>query len=71
MEEGRVECRAEYTYPQRPTAVWWAGQRLAVTAVETEWRIPQGKAFRVCCEDGKRFELFFLEGENRWLVNLL
>ncbi len=66
MEAVRVECRSEHSYAQRPVALWWQGRRLAVEAVEVEWRTPRGKGFRVLCGDGQRFELAYAELEDSW-----
>jgi hypothetical protein len=63
-----VECRSEFAYAERPAAVWWQGRRLEVQAVEAEWRIPQGKKFRVRCEDSLRFDLVYNENSDDWTI---
>ncbi len=66
-----VECYSGSEYAERPVALRWEGQRLAVEEVEERWRIPGGKCFRVRAEDGRRFELFYGELFDEWRVNLL
>ncbi len=66
-----VECHSGYEYAERPTAVWWQGQRLDVEAVEAEWRISGGKKFRVRTTGGRVFELLYVELYDEWRVHLL
>jgi hypothetical protein len=66
MEEHAVECHAGHTYPQRPTAVHWQGERFVVSEVQAQWRTPQGVAFRVVTEGGLDFELLYEEASDRW-----
>ena len=66
-----VECHSGYEYAERPTAVWWQGERLEVEAVEAEWRISGGKKFRVRTRDGRVFELLYVELYDEWRVHLL
>ncbi len=70
MGEGNeiVECHSEYTYAERPTALRWDGERLAIEAVEDSWRIPGGRKFRVRVEDGRTFELFYGELYDEWRI---
>ena len=63
-----VECHSEYTYAERPTALRWEGERLAIEAVEDAWRIPGGRKFRVRVEDGRTFELFYGELYDEWRI---
>ncbi len=63
-----VECHSEYTYAERPTALQWEGERLAIEAVEDAWRIPGGRKFRVRVEDGRIFELFYGELFDEWRI---
>jgi hypothetical protein len=50
-------------------AVWLDGERLAVEAVEAEWRTPTGKAFRVGCTGGRLVTLTYEEKESRWYAD--
>lgn len=68
MPEVRVECRSEYTYPQRPVALWFDQNRVEVAVVEDENRTPHGKLFRVRLTDGCRFELLYEELTDEWSV---
>ena len=63
-----VECYSGTTYAQEPRTVVWQGQRQAVSAVESRWRLPAGPAFRVRTEQGKRFELHYHQAEDDWSV---
>jgi hypothetical protein len=67
-QPGRVECRSEHTYAQQPIALWWQGQRLAVTALLVERRIPEGRAFRVKTDSGQVFELVYIETNDEWSI---
>lgn len=42
-----VEAYAGASYPQRPSAVWWEGERLEVEQVIRSWRTPDALHFRV------------------------
>ena len=46
--EVRVDCRSEFTYPERPLAFWWPvdkEERLVVHVIESgKWRSPEGVA---------------------------
>ncbi len=64
-----VECHSDYTYPERPTALTWEGQRLEVADVLREWRSPSGKGFRVRTIDGQEFELLYYEDANEWQIH--
>ena len=63
-----VECHSGLEYAERPTALWWQGERLEVEAVEAEWRTPGGKQFRVRTTGGQVFELVYVELYDEWRV---
>jgi len=65
-----VECHSGYTYGERPVALTWEGERLAIEAVEGAWRVPGGRRFRVRTEDGRVFELFYGELYDEWRIHL-
>jgi hypothetical protein len=67
----RVECRSEIAYAERPTALYWQGQRLLVSDVLASWRVPEGVRFRVRAEDDQVFELVYNEAGDNWLVSLI
>ncbi len=66
-----VECRSEYTYAQRPSALLWAGRRREVAAVLAEWRAPGGKGFRVRAVDGAVFVVTYVEQFDEWQIQLI
>ncbi len=66
-----VECHAGYRYGERPLALHWEGQRLAVGAVLAAWRAPHGLCFRVRAEDDRYFELSYQEAADEWEIRLL
>jgi hypothetical protein len=67
-EGGVVECYAGHTYAQEPRALVWEGQRYVVDGVEARWRTPDGPAFRVGTEGGKRFDLQYRESDDGWTI---
>lgn len=69
MKAARVVCRSEYEYAQRPVAVWLNGERLAVEAVEAEWRTAGGKSFRVRCAGGTWMTLIYDEDGESWFAD--
>ncbi len=70
MVADRVECHSGHTYADRPTALHWEGERLAIAEVEGRWRVPGGSRFRVRVEDGRVFDLFYSEIDDEWRVHL-
>jgi hypothetical protein len=63
-----VECTAGARYPDRPLAFVWEGERLVVSAVEREWRTPDGLVFRVDTAGGRQFTLTYDEARDAWHV---
>jgi hypothetical protein len=66
-----VECHSGFTYAERPTALHWQGERLPIDEIESQWRIPGGRKFRVLVADGRRFELFYGELYDEWRIHEL
>lgn len=64
-----VECRSGYTYPECPVAFFWLGDRLEVERIESEWRSPDGKGFRVQARNGQIFDLFYIELYDQWQIS--
>jgi len=64
----RVEAYAGASYPERPTAVWWQGQRLDVTQVLRSWRTPDGLHFLVEIERIGRVELIYHYQDDGWKI---
>jgi hypothetical protein len=63
-----VECHSGYTFPDRPKAIYKDNERLEVETIETEWRSPEGKFFRVKTMNGSIFELFYDEASDNWQI---
>lgn len=66
-----VECHSGYTYAERPTALQWEGERLVIKEIQSRWRIPGGRRFRVQVDDGRVFELFYGELYDEWRISLV
>jgi hypothetical protein len=66
-----VECRSDYTYAQRPSALTWEGRRREVAEVLSEWRAPGGKSFRVRTVDGAVFGVTYVEQFDEWQIQLI
>jgi hypothetical protein len=65
----KVACYSGSVYPERPTALYWRGQRLEVEKVLQAWHIPQGRRFRVQTTDYQVFELVYQQAEDDWLIS--
>lgn len=63
-----VECRSEQQYAERPTALYWEGQRLEVDQIQAEWHILVGKKFRVRVRDGRLFHVIYSELDDEWQI---
>ena len=66
-----VECYAGYSYPERPRAFLWEGERMAVEEVERSWRTPAGPVFCVRTAGGRRFTLAYDEAADSWDIRLV
>ena len=67
----RVECYSGDTYAERPTALHWDNHRLEINFVETQWRSPGERCFRVRTQNNQRFELQYHECSDCWQINPL
>lgn len=65
-----VECRSDFTYPQRPMALHWEGQRLRVDAILGMWLVPAGRRFLVRTTDRQIFELIYDQRQDHWQICL-
>ena len=63
-----VECHSGFAYPEKPVALTWQGQRLEITAIQSQWRTPRGRFFQVETGDGQLFELFYSEADDEWHI---
>ena len=63
-----VECHSGYAYGERPTALIWQEERLVVAAILNRWRSPAGQCFRVQTENGRVFELCYVEYHDQWSI---
>jgi hypothetical protein len=66
-----VECLSSASYPGRPTAFTWGGERRTVTAIIASSRSPHGIAFRVRAANNQVFELFYDAAAHAWQVTPL
>ena len=66
-----VECHSDFEYAERPTALQWEGQRLAIEKIFESKRTPDGKQFRVQTADGQIFELFYSDLYDEWRITLI
>jgi hypothetical protein len=64
-----VECHSEYTYAERPVAVYWEGERLTIIAIEAHWHTPEARNFKVRVEDGRIFKLSYRESLDEWQIH--
>jgi hypothetical protein len=66
-----VECHSGSEYAERPTSLYWQGERLEVSEVINRWRTPDGIVFRVNTITDQQFELFYNEGFDEWRITLI
>jgi hypothetical protein len=64
-----VECHSEYTYAERPVAVYWNGERLPIVDINARWRTPGARYFKVRVEDGRIFKLSYWESLDEWRIH--
>lgn len=65
-----VECHAGHSYPQRPRAFTWLGEKLPVDELLEEWRTPAAKTFKV--RSGQQlFLLNYIEENDSWQVEII
>ena len=65
-----VECHSEYTYAERPTAVYLEDERLEISAVLASWQTPMGRFFRVLLEKDRLLTLLYKTAEDSWELQL-
>lgn len=71
MNPDRVECLSSASYGERPVAIHWEDGRLRVEAIEAQWRLPEGRRFRLRVEDGRIFQVSYLETADQWMIELI
>ncbi|NOZ50414.1 MAG: hypothetical protein GXP37_10260 [Chloroflexi bacterium] len=63
-----VSAYAGASYPQRPIAVHWQGQRLEALQIERTWRTPDALHFRLQIETLGRVELSYHPRTDTWTL---
>ena len=63
-----VECHSEYTYAERPSAVYLEGKRREIVAVQASWQTPEGRYFRVLTENDVTLTLLYKITEDQWEI---
>ena len=71
QRERLVDCYAGSSYPDRPLAFTWKGQKRQVAEVEKEWREPGMRVFVVKDTSGGRFQLAYEEQTDMWKLDEL
>lgn len=66
MPQLLVRCRAEFRYPQDPTAWYWEGRWVQARQVLDRQRTPQGWVFRVLGDDNQEYRLVYDAAADRW-----
>jgi hypothetical protein len=61
-----VKCHSGYVYAEEPRSFVWQGKELRVESVETAWKEPGQRLFRVVAQDGNLFELCYNSAADRW-----
>jgi hypothetical protein len=63
-----VECHSGYQYADRPTAIFWEGQRFEVVDILERWRTPGMLYFRVITTVEQSFDLRYDEHADVWHI---
>lgn len=63
-----VECHSGYQYADRPTAIFWEGQRYEVAEILERWRTPGMIHFRVITTVEQSFDLRYDEHDDVWYI---
>ncbi|MFH1486139.1 MAG: DUF6504 family protein [Chloroflexota bacterium] len=66
-----VNCYSGHDYAERPESFTWQDKAYKVEALETTWREPGQRCFRVRTSDNQRFELCYNETKDQWLLTQL
>jgi hypothetical protein len=66
-----VECYSGYTYPERPKAFHWQGERLEITQILRSWQAPCGICFLALTTGDQTFELCYDESSLLWSLRLI
>jgi hypothetical protein len=66
-----VECHSGFTYADKPIALTWESRRLEIVEISARWQSPEARHFRVCTNDGQKFELSYHEADNEWQITQL
>ena len=70
MSSETVECYSGQTYPERPRAFRWEGERLEIAEILSRWRTPKATHFQIRIEDGRIFELIYHKSKDLWTIEL-
>jgi hypothetical protein len=63
-----VECLSGGSYAERPIRLTWRDQLLEISEIQAQWRTPEEKHFRVRTNDGREFELSYIEADDEWQI---
>lgn len=69
--DNQVECHSDYTYAQRPTALYWEDERLDIQEILAEWHSPYARHFKVLTVNRLVFELSYWEDSDQWKITHL
>ena len=67
-EPAHVTCYSGRTRAERPTSFYWRGREHTVRRIDSEWREPGERHFRLRTGDDSLFELCYYEDADKWLV---
>ena len=70
MSSETVECYSGETYPERPRAFHWEGERLEIAEILSRWRTPGAAHFQIRIDDGRIFDLVYHLAKDRWNIEL-
>jgi len=62
----KVHCYSGHIYAEQPRSFVWQSRESRIESIESAWREPGKRLFRVVTEDGKPFELCYNEAAERW-----
>ena len=66
---GIVECYSGHDYGERPKSFIWEGLKMEIAQIQTQWRTPSGRCFRIITKNDEKFILCYDEAACKWMID--